>query len=180
MPKKFHFTHLKPTFSILHTYFYKTLTSVCLLYTFIQIKYSKPSHHQPDQYPATINDQSPASINSINTHQLDQYSSKPSHHQPTDQYPSNKIDQTKNLKRIKVWCLSVRLDWFARLIGKVGLIMSVRLDWGIKDKKRRGEIEKLIGEAVRRGWTKGPKIKEREVRVRSWNERVRWRREKKI
>ena len=36
----FHFTHLKLTFSILHTYFYKILTSVCLLYTFIQIKYS--------------------------------------------------------------------------------------------------------------------------------------------
>ena len=35
-----HFTHLKPTFFILHFYFYKTLTSVCLLYTFIQIKYS--------------------------------------------------------------------------------------------------------------------------------------------
>ena len=40
MQKFFHFAHLKPTFSILHFYFYKTLTSVCLLYTFIQIKYS--------------------------------------------------------------------------------------------------------------------------------------------
>ena len=38
--KFFHFAHLKPTFFILHTYFYKTPTSVCLLYTFIQIKYS--------------------------------------------------------------------------------------------------------------------------------------------
>ena len=40
--KIFHFAHLKPTFLlfILHTYFYKTPTSVCLLYTFIQIKYS--------------------------------------------------------------------------------------------------------------------------------------------
>ena len=36
----FHFAHLKPTFSILHAYFYKTPPSVCLLYTFIQIKYS--------------------------------------------------------------------------------------------------------------------------------------------
>ena len=36
----FHFAHLKPTFSILHVYFYKTPPSVCLLYTFIQIKYS--------------------------------------------------------------------------------------------------------------------------------------------
>ena len=35
MQKIFHFAHLKPTFSILHTYFYKIPTSVCLLYTFI-------------------------------------------------------------------------------------------------------------------------------------------------
>ena len=81
------FTHLKPTFFILHSHFYKTPTSVCLLYTFIQIKYCKtfvswvsyaklintfdqsthqnPSHHQPDQYP------SKPTINPINT--LDQY-----------------------------------------------------------------------------------------------------------
>ena len=39
MQKNFHSTLLKPTFSILHSYFYKTLTSICLLYTFIQIKY---------------------------------------------------------------------------------------------------------------------------------------------
>ena len=37
--KIFHFAHLKPILSILHTYFYKTSTFVCLLYTFIQIKY---------------------------------------------------------------------------------------------------------------------------------------------
>ena len=36
----FHFAHLKLIFSISYTYFYKTLISVCLLYTFIQIKYS--------------------------------------------------------------------------------------------------------------------------------------------
>ena len=45
----FHFAHLKSTFSILHTYFYKTPTSVCLFYTFIQIKYSflYPHSHRP-------------------------------------------------------------------------------------------------------------------------------------
>ena len=32
----FHFAPLKPTFSILHTHFYKTPTSVYLFYTFIQ------------------------------------------------------------------------------------------------------------------------------------------------
>ena len=49
MQKKFHFTHLKSTFSILHTYFYKTLISVYLFYTFIQIKYSflYPHSHRP-------------------------------------------------------------------------------------------------------------------------------------
>ena len=36
----FFFTHLKPFFFILHFYFYNTLTSVCLLYTVIQIRYS--------------------------------------------------------------------------------------------------------------------------------------------
>ena len=36
----FNFAHLKSIFSILHTYFYKTPTSIFLLYTFIQIKYS--------------------------------------------------------------------------------------------------------------------------------------------
>ena len=34
------FTHLKPTFSISHSHFYKASTSVNLLYMFIQIKYS--------------------------------------------------------------------------------------------------------------------------------------------
>ena len=49
MQKFFYFTCLKPTFSILHTYFYKTPTSVCLFYTFIQIKYSflYPHSHRP-------------------------------------------------------------------------------------------------------------------------------------
>ena len=47
--KFFHFAYLKSTFSILHTYFYKTPTSVCLFYTFIQIKYSflYPHSHRP-------------------------------------------------------------------------------------------------------------------------------------
>ena len=40
MHKFFYFAHLKSIFFILHTYFYKTPTSVCLFYTFIQIKYS--------------------------------------------------------------------------------------------------------------------------------------------
>ena len=49
MHKFFHFAHLKFTFSILHTYFYKTPTSVCLFYTFIQIKYLflYPHNHRP-------------------------------------------------------------------------------------------------------------------------------------
>ena len=79
------FAHRKPTFSILHSYFYKTPTSVCLLYTFIQIKYSKPNHHQPNQYPATINlinTQTPSSTHSSK-------SQPPSTRSiPTDQYPS--------------------------------------------------------------------------------------------
>ena len=130
MHKFFHFTHLKPIFSILHSHFYKTPTSVCLLYTFIQIKYSKPSHHQwlipsfhqPDQYPSTwsilikiIKTQPPSTHKSI----------------PTDHYPSNKTDQTKNLKRIKVWCLLVRLDWLARLISEANR-------WGWTDRSQWG------------------------------------------
>ena len=49
MHKFFHFANLKSTFSILHIYFYKTPTSVCLFYTFIQIKYSflYPHSHWP-------------------------------------------------------------------------------------------------------------------------------------
>ena len=49
MHKFFHFAHLKSIFFILHTYFYKTPTSVCLFYTFIQIKYSflYPYSHRP-------------------------------------------------------------------------------------------------------------------------------------
>ena len=61
MQKFCKFVHLKLIFSILHSHFYKTPTSVCLLYIFIQIKYSKPSHYRPDQYPAIINP--------INTHE---------------------------------------------------------------------------------------------------------------
>ena len=47
--KFFHFVHLKSTFSILHIYFYKTPISVCLFYTFIQIKYLflYPHSHRP-------------------------------------------------------------------------------------------------------------------------------------
>ena len=44
-----HFVHLKFIFSILHIYFYKTPMSICLFYTFIQIKYSflYPHSHRP-------------------------------------------------------------------------------------------------------------------------------------
>ena len=47
--KFFHFVHLKSIFSILHASFYKTPTSICLFYTFIQIKYSflYPHNHRP-------------------------------------------------------------------------------------------------------------------------------------
>ena len=47
--KFFYFAHLKSIFSILYIYFYKTLTSICLFYTFIQIKYSflYPHSHRP-------------------------------------------------------------------------------------------------------------------------------------
>ena len=51
MHKFFHFARLKSTFSIVHTYFYKTLTSVCLLYIFIQIKYSFLCHTATDPHP---------------------------------------------------------------------------------------------------------------------------------
>ena len=75
------FAHLKPTFSILHSHFYKTPISIYLLYKFIQIKYSTPfvswvsyamPIHTPDQ---------PTHKNIQPTHQ------NPSHHQ-LDQYPS--------------------------------------------------------------------------------------------
>ena len=47
--KFFYFAHLKSIFSILHASFYKTPTSICLFYTFIQIKYSflYPHSHRP-------------------------------------------------------------------------------------------------------------------------------------
>ena len=48
--KFFHFTRLKPIFSILYTYFYKTPTLICLLYTFIQIKYSFLCHIATDPH----------------------------------------------------------------------------------------------------------------------------------
>ena len=51
MHKFFHCARLKSTFSIVHTYFYKTLTSVCLLYIFIQIKYSFLCHTATDPHP---------------------------------------------------------------------------------------------------------------------------------
>ena len=51
MQKFCKFAYLKLTFSILHFHFYKTLTSVCLLYTFIQIKYSSSNQSTPTQPP---------------------------------------------------------------------------------------------------------------------------------
>ena len=45
------FTHLKPTFSISHSHFYKASTSVNLLYMFIQIKYSSSDQSTPNQPP---------------------------------------------------------------------------------------------------------------------------------
>ena len=47
MQKFCKFAHLKPTFSILHFHFYKTLTLVCPLYTSIQIKYSIRASSMP-------------------------------------------------------------------------------------------------------------------------------------
>ena len=55
MQNFYKFAHLKSTFSILHSYFYKTLTSVCLLYTFIQIKYSSSNQSIPTHLATTIN-----------------------------------------------------------------------------------------------------------------------------
>ena len=81
------FAHLKPTFSILHSHFYKTPISIYLLYKFIQIKYSKPfvswvSYAKPINTP----DQ-PTHKNIQPTHQ-----NPPSTWSiPTDQYPSKPI-----------------------------------------------------------------------------------------
>ena len=63
----------KPTFSILHSHFYKIPTSVCLLYIFIQIKYSKPfvswvSYAKLINIPINPPIKIPATINPINTH----------------------------------------------------------------------------------------------------------------
>ena len=66
MQKNCKFTLLKLTFSILHSHFYKIPISVSQLYTFIQIKYSKPNHHQPNQYPRINTQQNPL-INCVST-----------------------------------------------------------------------------------------------------------------
>ena len=52
MQKFCKFTYLQPIFSILHSHFYKTPISVCLLYIFIQYKIFNP--HPPSTHPATI------------------------------------------------------------------------------------------------------------------------------
>ena len=78
MHKFFHFAHLKSIFFILHTYFYKTPTSVCLFYTFIQIKYSflYPHSHRPT--PIIHTGITPKSTQSTDRNQKNK--------------PSNKID----------------------------------------------------------------------------------------
>ena len=72
------FAHLKLTFSILHSHFYKTPISIYLLYKFIQIKYSKPfvswvSYAKPINTPDQPTQKysthpSKPTINLINTH----------------------------------------------------------------------------------------------------------------
>ena len=94
MQKIFHFTHLKPTFSILHSYFYKTPTSVCLLYIFIQIKYSflYPHSHRPTPTIHTgITPESTQPIGRKPEKQTQKYGSKPTY-QDRRLALSNKID----------------------------------------------------------------------------------------
>ena len=105
MQKFCKFVHLKLTFFILHSHFYKTPTSVCLLYTFIQIKYSKPSHYRPDQYPAIINP--------INTHgsiPIKTHSSKSSTVSPPNLTRLPHIKLSKNLKLLPLFLLSLLPD----------------------------------------------------------------------
>ena len=51
MQKFCKFAHLKLTFSILHSYFFKTPISIFLSHTFIQIKYSSSNQSTPTQPP---------------------------------------------------------------------------------------------------------------------------------
>ena len=78
MHKFFHFAHLKSTFSILHIYFYKTPISVCLFYTFIQIKYLflYPHSHRPTPINTSVSHWTPHNL--------------PAENQKNK--PSNKID----------------------------------------------------------------------------------------
>ena len=62
-------------FYFIHSFLQNTHISLSILHIY-SIKYSKPSHYQPNQYPR---------IKIIKTHSSK--SSKPSHHQP-DQYPA--------------------------------------------------------------------------------------------
>ena len=105
MQKFCKFVHLKLTFSILHSHFYKTPTSFCLLYTFIQIKYSKPSHYKPNQYPTIINP--------INTHgsiPIKTHSSKSSTVSPPNLTRLPHIKLSKNLKLLPLFLLSLLSD----------------------------------------------------------------------
>ena len=85
------FANLKPIFSIIHSHFYKTSTLVCQLYTFIQIKYSKPS-----------------TINPINTHRsipIKTHSSKSSTMSPPSLTHLPCIKLSKNLRLLPLLLL---------------------------------------------------------------------------
>ena len=85
----FHFAPLKPTFSILHTHFYKIPTSVCLFYTFIQIKYSFLFLHSHRHRPTPVshrNPHNPPATNPANQ------KNKPSN--PESTQPNNTIHTT--------------------------------------------------------------------------------------
>ena len=101
-----------------HSFLQNTNISLSILHIY-SIKYSKPSHHHPDQYIATISDQYLASIinphnhhhqasliinppikisttiNPINTHESK--SSKPSHHQQLIPNPPSSTHTTTSL-----------------------------------------------------------------------------------
>ena len=90
------FANLKPIFSIIHSHFYKTSTLVCQLYTFIQIKYSKPS-----------------TINPINTHRsipIKTHSSKSSTVSPPSLTHLPRIKLSEYLKLLPLLLLSLPPD----------------------------------------------------------------------
>ena len=92
-------------FYFTHTFLQNTHISLSILHIY-SIKYFKANHHQPDQYPATINDQYLAFIiNPHNHHHQASLHHQPthqnlSHHQP-GQYPWIKIIKTHSSKSSK-------------------------------------------------------------------------------